>query len=112
MASRIVQAGVAAAVVAGAAVAGYFGWEHFKQPAMPSSAEIGAQEAAFSFTECKARLLDGSPAIAVMFTQALDRKQDFGALLTASEGTPGKKADPDDSNSKAAPPDPASFKPL
>ena len=112
MASRIVQAAVAAALVAGAAVSGYLAWRHSQQPALPSSAEVGAEEAAFGFSECKARLLDGSPAIAVMFTQALDRKQDFGALLTAAEGTPGAKADPDNPNSKPAAADPASFKPL
>lgn len=112
MASRIVQAAVAAVVVAGAAAIGWWGWQRAQQPGQASSAEIGAEEAAFSFTECKARLLDGSPAIAVMFTQALDRKQDFAALLTAAEGTPGKKADPDDPGSKAGPADPASFKPL
>ncbi len=112
MASRIVQAAVAAALVAGAAVSGYLAWRHGQQPALPSSAEVGAEEAAFSFSECKARLLDGSPAIAVMFTQALDRKQDFGALLTAAEGTPGTPADPNDPSAKATPADPASFKPL
>ncbi|HEY9110119.1 MAG TPA: alpha-2-macroglobulin [Roseateles sp.] len=100
MASSIMKAGIAAAVVAGAAVAGYFGWQHFRQPGLPSSAEVGAEEAAFAFTECKARLFDGSPAIAVMFTQALDRRQDFGALLTAAEAPKDKQADA------------ASFKPL
>ncbi|MCE4558090.1 alpha-2-macroglobulin family protein [Roseateles cellulosilyticus] len=93
MASRIVQAAVAAAVVAGAAVAGYFAWQRVKAPSLPSSAEIGAEEAAFSFTECKARLFDGSPAIAVMFTQALDRRQDFDQLLTAQEADAPKKSD-------------------
>ena len=112
MASRIVQAAVAAVFVAGAAVSGYFAWQHLRSPGVPSSAEIGAEEAAFAFSECKARLLDGSPAIAVMFTQALDRKQDFGALLTAAEGAPGQKADPNDPSTKATPADPASFKPL
>ncbi|MCY4745912.1 alpha-2-macroglobulin [Pelomonas sp. UHG3] len=112
MASSVVKAAAAAVVVAGVAVAGTLAWQHFRQPGLPSSAEIGAEEAAFAFTECKARLLDGSPAIAVMFTQALDRRQDFGALLSAAEGTPGDKADPNDSSSKAAPADPASFKPL
>lgn len=110
MASRLVQGAIAAVVVAAAAAGGW--WATHRSPALPSSAEIGAEEAAFSFTECKARLLDGSPAIAVMFTQALDRRQDFGALLTAAEGTPGRRADPDDPSSKAAPADPASFKPL
>ncbi|RZL32397.1 MAG: alpha-2-macroglobulin family protein, partial [Rubrivivax sp.] len=87
------KAGIAAVAVAGAAVAGYFGWQQFKQPSLPSSAEVGAEEAAFSFAECKARLFDGSPAIAVMFTQALDRRQDFGALLTATESAKDAKPD-------------------
>ncbi len=112
MASRLLQAAVAAVVVAGAAAAGWWGWQRAQQPGMASSAEIGAEEAGFAFSECKARLFDGSPAIAVMFTQALDRKQDFNALLTAAEGTPGPKADPNDPSSKAGPADPASFKPL
>ncbi|MCE4540090.1 alpha-2-macroglobulin family protein [Pelomonas sp. P7] len=112
MASRIVKAALAAVVVAGAAAAGWWGWQRSQQPSQPSSAEIGAEEAAFAFSECKARLFDGSPAIALMFTQALDRKQDFNALLTAAEGTPGPKADPNDPASKAGPPDPASFKPV
>ena len=85
MASSIVKAAVAAVVVTGAAVAGYVGWQYSRAPSLPSSAEIGA-EAAFAFTECKARLFDGSPAIAVVFTQPLDPKQDFGKLLAASEG--------------------------
>ncbi|MDR7335632.1 alpha-2-macroglobulin [Roseateles asaccharophilus] len=112
MASSIVKkAVVAAVVVAGAAVAGYFGWQHFKTPGLPSSAEVGAEEAAFSFSECKARLFDGSPAIAVMFTQALDAKQDFGKLLTASEGEAPKRRNDGtvDPNNKPAD---ASFKPL
>ena len=110
MASKLVQGAITAVVVAGAAAAGW--WATHRAPAMPSSAEIGAEEAAFAFSECKARLLDGSPAIAVMFTQALDRRQDFSTLLTAAEGTPGTKADPNDPSTKAKPADPASFKPL
>ncbi|MFG6414407.1 alpha-2-macroglobulin [Roseateles sp. DC23W] len=112
MSSSIVKkAAAAAVVVAGAAVAGYFGWQHFKQPGLPSSAEVGAEEAAFAFSECKARLFDGSPAIAVMFTQALDPRQDFGKLLTASEGDAPQRRDDGgaDPNSKPAE---ASFKPL
>ncbi len=31
-------------------------------------------------------MFDGSPAIAISFTQPLDRKQDFGALVQATEG--------------------------
>ncbi len=111
MASKLVQGALAAVVVVGAVAAGGWWYTH-RAPALPSSAEVGAEEAAFSFSECKARLLDGSPAIAVMFTQALDRRQDFGTLLSAAEGTPGQKANPDDPSSKATPADPASFKPL
>ena len=78
MASRLVQGAIAAVVVAAAAAGGW--WATHRSPALPSSAEIGAEEAAFAFTECKARLLDGSPAIAVMFTQALDRRPGNGLL--------------------------------
>ena len=81
MASRLVQAAVAAVVVAGAAAAGW--WATHRTPALPNSAEIGAEEAAFSFSECKARLLDGSPAIAVMFTTE-------GKPVTARQFTTGE----------------------
>ncbi|MBY0368055.1 MAG: alpha-2-macroglobulin family protein [Burkholderiaceae bacterium] len=107
MASSIVKAAVAAVVVTGAAVAGYVGWQYSRAPSLPSSAEIGA-EAAFAFTECKARLFDGSPAIAVVFTQPLDPKQDFGKLLAASEGDAPKTKD----DGSKTPPADASFKPL
>ena len=107
MASSIVKAAAAAVAVAGAAVAGYFAWQHNQAPSLPSSAEIGA-ESAFAFTECKARLFDGSPAIAVVFTQPLNPKQDFGALLTASEGDAPKAKD----DGSKTPPADASFKPL
>ncbi len=111
MASSIVKAAAAAVVVAGVAVAAYFGWQHFKTPGLPSSAEVGAEEAAFAFSECKARLFDGSPAIAVMFTQALDPRQDFGKLLTASEGDAPQRRDDGGVDPKGKPAD-ASFKPL
>ena len=107
MASSIVKAAMAAVVVAGAAVAGYFAWQHHKAPELPSSADIGS-ETAFAFTECKARLFDGSPAIAVVFTQPLDPKQDFGALLAASEGDAPQAKD----DGTKTPPADASFKPL
>ena len=112
MASSIVmKAAAAAVVVAGVAVAGYFGWQRFSQPGLPSSAEVGAEEAAFAFSECKARLFDGSPAIAVMFTQALDAKQDFGKLLSASEGDAPRRRDDGRVDPDAKPPE-TSFKPL
>lgn len=48
-------------------------------------ADIGATTA-FSLADCKARLLDGSPAVALMFTQPLARSQDWGKLLQAKQG--------------------------
>jgi alpha-2-macroglobulin len=48
-------------------------------------AEVGIASA-FSLADCKARLLDGSPAVALMFTQPLARSQDWGKLLQAKEG--------------------------
>lgn len=80
---KAVMALVGAGVVVGA---GWWVAQKQSGPGLPSSAEVGAEEAAFAFTECKARLFDGSPAIAVMFTQALDRKQDFDKLVSAQEG--------------------------
>jgi uncharacterized protein YfaS (alpha-2-macroglobulin family) len=106
---KMVQSAVAAALVAGAAVAGYVGWQHWRTPSLPSSAEIGSEQA-FGFTECKARLFDGSPAIAVVFTQALDAKQDFSRLLSASEGDAPK--DKGDGSGARTPPADTSFKPL
>lgn len=108
MASSIVKAAAAAAFVAAAAAAGYFAWQRHQAPSLPSSAEIGSEQA-FAFSECKARLFDGSPAIAVVFTQPLDPKQDFGALLSASEGDAPKAKD---DGSVKTPPADASFKPL
>jgi len=109
MASMNVKAAVTAAVMAFAGAAGYFGWQKLRSPGLPTSAEIGSEQA-FAFTECKARLFDGSPAIAVVFTQPLDARQDFAKLLSASEGDAPKSKD-DGSANKTPPPD-ASFKPL
>lgn len=107
MASSIVKAAAAAVFVAGAAVAGYFAWQRHQAPGLPSSAEIGSEQA-FAFSECRARLFDGSPAIAVVFTQPLNPRQDFGALLTASEGDAPKARD----DGSKTPPADTSFKPL
>jgi len=99
----------ALALVGAAAVVGGGWWVAQKQsgPALPSSAEIGGEQAGFALLDCKARLFDGSPAIAVSFTQPLDGKQDFGALVTALEG-PAPKVEGD----KKTPPADSSFKPL
>src|SRR5690349_20116286 len=99
---------VMALVGAGAVVGG--GWwvaQKSAGPGLPSSAEISGEQAAFALLDCKARLFDGSPAIALSFTQPLDAKQDFGALVTAQEG-----AAPTASDGKKVAPAEASFKPV
>lgn len=53
--------------------------------ASPSQVEIGTQQP-FAWVDCKPRLFDGAPAVAVMFSQPLARSQDWGKLLKASEG--------------------------
>ncbi|MDP1900449.1 MAG: alpha-2-macroglobulin [Rubrivivax sp.] len=81
----------AAAVVAAAALGAWALWQSRQQVAeLGSSAGIGTEQA-FALVDCKARMFDGAPAIAVSFTQALQRGQDFGKLVAASEGP---KADP------------------
>ena len=86
---------------------GWWASQKLGQPALPSSAEIGGEQAAFALLDCKARLFDGSPAIALSFTQPLDARQDFGALVTAQEG-----AAPTVEGDKKTPAPDASFKPL
>lgn len=86
---------------------GWWASQKLGQPALPSSAEIGGEQAAFALLDCKARLFDGSPAIALSFTQPLDSKQDFGALVSAQEG-----AAPTTTDGKKEPAPDASFKPL
>lgn len=102
---KAVLALVGVGVVAGA---GWWAWQRQSGAGLPSSAEIGGEQAAFALMDCKPRLLDGSPAIAVSFTQPLDGRQDFGALVTALEGAAPTTTD---DNKKTPPPD-ASFKPL
>ena len=101
---KAVTALVGVGVLAGA---GLWAWQRQAGPGLPSSAEIGGEQAAFALLDCKARLFDGSPAIALSFTQPLDAKQDFGALVTAQEG-----AAPTVEGDKKTPPPAASFKPL
>lgn len=55
-----------------------------------SRATLGETEA-FALAGCKARLFDGAPAVAVMFTQPLARSQDFDKLFKAREGTEGQQ---------------------
>ncbi|RZI97852.1 MAG: hypothetical protein EOP39_27560, partial [Rubrivivax sp.] len=70
---KAVMALVGVGVAAGA---GWWAWQKQPGSALPSSAEIGGEQAAFALLDCKARLFDGSPAIALSFTQPLDAKQD------------------------------------
>ena len=95
---------VAAAVVVGG---GWWASQKFGAPGLPSRAEVGGEQAAFALLDCKPRLFDGSPAIALSFTQPLDSKQDFGALISAQEGG----APVGDAPNKEAPAD-NTFKPL
>lgn len=93
----------AAAVIGG----GWWASQKLGGPALPSSADLGGETAAFALLDCTPRLFDGAPAIAVSFTQPLDGKQDFGALVTALEGG----APSGEAPNKTAPPD-NTFKPL
>ncbi len=61
--------------------------------ASPSQVEIGSQQP-FAWVDCKARLFDGAPAVAVMFTQPLAGSQDWGKLIKASEGETPSSARP------------------
>jgi len=83
--TKMAVAAVAAVALVAASVLGWQRWQQRQTPELGSAAEIGSEQA-FAFGDCKARMFDGSPAIAISFTQALDRRQDFAKLLTASEG--------------------------
>ena len=60
-----------------------------------SQAEVGSSQA-FALAECKPRLFDGAPAVAVMFTQPLARSQAWAKLIKASDSS--KDAKPVESN--------------
>jgi uncharacterized protein YfaS (alpha-2-macroglobulin family) len=94
---------IAAAAAGAIALAGAGLWWRHHQSSMPSVADIGTAEA-FNFVECKPRLFDNSPAVAVMFTQPLDRGQDWDKLLKATEsgGSKGEKATSDSTTGNAA----------
>jgi alpha-2-macroglobulin len=61
-----------------------------------NQADVGSPQP-FALADCKARLFDGVPAVALMFTQPLARSQDWGKLiqttLTDSTAAAGKKPD-------------------
>ena len=93
MVTKTIKMGLAAVAVAAAAGLGWYGWNASQSSDVGSSADIGSEQA-FAFVDCKARMFDGSPAIAVSFTQALERRQDFAKLVKASEGAmKGERAD-------------------
>lgn len=74
------------------ALAVWGGWKLTLEE-VPALAEAGSAEP-FAWVDCKPRLLDGSPAVAVMFTQPLARSQDWGKLVKASEGDKPETATP------------------
>lgn len=73
----------------------YAGWRYQSRNDVPSRVDVG-QAQAFTLADCKARLFDGAPAIAVMFTQPLARSQDWAKLARASEGDNKESAKPID----------------
>ncbi len=82
-----------ALAVALAAAAGLGWWKFGPGGTSGNRVEVGSA-APFAFVDCKARLFDGSPALAVMFTQPLERSQDWSKLLQASEGDKPDSAKP------------------
>jgi uncharacterized protein YfaS (alpha-2-macroglobulin family) len=85
-----VLSAVAAVSVAAAAI--WVGWQLLHPSADPTTPDSNAEP--FAWVDCKPRLLDGSPAVAVMFTQPLARSQDWGKLVKASEGEKPDTATP------------------
>ena len=68
MTTRTMKIGLAAAVLALAAGGlGWNWWQSHRSAQLASSADIGTEQA-FALADCKARLFDGSPAIAIGFT--------------------------------------------
>ena len=51
------------------------GWQWQQGSALPSQVQVGSEQP-FAWVDCKARLFDGAPAVAVMFSQPLARSQD------------------------------------
>lgn len=79
-----IKAAIAAVIVVLVAVLAWWAWSSGRQDTLPSRVEVGSAQP-FALADCKARLFDGAPAIAVMFTQPLARSQDWGKLLKAHE---------------------------
>ncbi|MDI1258487.1 alpha-2-macroglobulin [Aquabacterium sp.] len=67
------------------------GWLKQK-PATASSVAVNDPQE-FTLADCKPRMLDGSPAVAVMFTQPLARSQDFSRSIKAFERAEGESED-------------------
>ena len=82
----------AAVAVSVAAAAIWGGWQLLHHSASQTTPDSNAEP--FAWVDCKPRLLDGSPAVAVMFTQPLARSQDWGKLVAASEGDKADTATP------------------
>lgn len=79
-----------AALLSLAALWGVWKW---MQTDTPHQVDVGSSEP-FAWVDCKPRLLDGAPAVAVMFTQPLARSQDWGKLLQVTEGPSVQSAKP------------------
>ena len=73
----------------------FAGWRFSTRSDVPSRVDVGTAQP-FALADCKARLFDGAPAIAVMFTQPLARSQDWAKLARASEGDNTESAKPID----------------
>jgi uncharacterized protein YfaS (alpha-2-macroglobulin family) len=72
---KIVLAAVAAALLLGG-----LAWWVTKAPAGDNRADVGSPMA-FAMADCKPRLFDGAPALAITFTQPLARSQDWSQLV-------------------------------
>ena len=72
----VALAGATLAIAAGAA------WFAQKPDGGAHRADVGSPQA-FALADCKARLFDGVPAVALMFTQPLARSQDWNKLVKA-----------------------------
>lgn len=59
---------------------------------LPAAAAADDPNAPFAVAECKPRLIDDQPALAVVFTQPLDRKQELGEFLRVTDLGPADGA--------------------
>ncbi|MFM9880279.1 MAG: alpha-2-macroglobulin family protein [Burkholderiaceae bacterium] len=87
--SKIIFAAAAALLLA----AGGLWWVFQSGPSADNRADVGTAQA-FALADCKPRLFDGVPAVALMFTQPLARSQDWGKLIKANSteaSTPANK---------------------